>query len=117
MKIFSIALTLFACAANSGLAQKVFRDRVEPHWFAGADGVTNQFWYRVNLPGGKMEFVTINAGTGARQTAGHHEDAGDYSLPVLRAPHPSGNGAVDTDVTFENRLGETVKLFWIDSDG
>ena len=116
MRIY-FALALVACSVNSSLAQKVFRDHVEPHWFAGADGVTNQFWYRVDSPGGKTEFVTINADTGVRQTAAHHDNAGDDSLPVLRAPHPSGNSAVDTDVTFENRLGEPVKLFWIDPSG
>jgi dipeptidyl aminopeptidase/acylaminoacyl peptidase len=114
--IFS-ALILFACATNSSFAQNIFRDHVEPHWFAGADGVTNQFWYRVNLPGGKTEYVTINAETGARQTASHRENSGDDSLPVLRVPHPSRDSAVDTEVTFENRLGEMVKLFWIDSGG
>ena len=114
--IFS-AIILFACAANSACAQKVFRDRVDPHWFAGADGVTNQFWYRLNLPGGKTKFVTINAETGARQTASHRENSGNDSLPVLRAPHPSRDSAVDTEVRFENRLGETVKLFWVDSGG
>ena len=115
MKIFSIALTLFACAANSGLAQKVFRDRVEPHWFAGADGVTNQFWYRVNLPGGKSQFITVNAATGTREVAKTNFVADVGGLPVLRAPHPSRDSAADTEVTFENRLDETVRLFWIDS--
>jgi dipeptidyl aminopeptidase/acylaminoacyl peptidase len=117
MRIFFFALAFVSCSVSSGVAQKVFRDHVEPHWFAGADGATNQFWYRVNLPNGKSEFVTINAETGARQTASHRENSGDGSLPVLRAPHPSRESAVDTDVTFENRLGETVKLFWIDSGG
>jgi dipeptidyl aminopeptidase/acylaminoacyl peptidase len=117
MKIICFAFALIACAANSGFAQKIFRDRVEPHWFAGADGVTNQFWYRVSLPGGKTEFVTVNAETGAREIARTNFVADAGGLPVLRAPHPSGNSAVDTDVTFENRLGETVKLFWIDSGG
>jgi dipeptidyl aminopeptidase/acylaminoacyl peptidase len=114
--IFS-ALILISCAVDPSFAQKVFRDRVDPHWFAGTDGVTNQFWYRVTLPGGKSEYVTINAETGARQTASHRDDSGDDSLPVLRTPHPSRDSAVDTEVTFENRLGETVKLFWIDSGG
>ena len=86
MRIIFFAIALVSCPVNSSLAQKVFRDHVEPHWFAGADGVTNQFWYRVNLPGGKTEFVTINAETGARQTAAHRENSGDDSLPVLRAP-------------------------------
>ncbi len=117
MRINFVALILFVCAASSGLAQKVFRDHVEPHWFAGPDGVTNQFWYRGESPGGRTEYVTINAETGARRTATQRDNAGDDSLPVLRAPHPSGDSATDTEVTFDNRLGETVKLFWIDAGG
>ena len=117
MKIISVTLALVACAANSGLAQKVFRDRVEPHWFAGADGVTNQFWYRVNLPGGKSQFITVNAATGTREVAKTNFVADVGGLPVLRAPHPSGNSAADSEVTFDNRLTETVRLFWIDPSG
>jgi dipeptidyl aminopeptidase/acylaminoacyl peptidase len=117
MRFFCIALVLVAWTADSGLAQEVYRDRVEPHWFAGADGVTNQFWYRVDAPGGKTEYVTINAQTGARQTAAQRDNTGDDSLPVLRTPHPSRDSATDTEVTFDNRLGETVNLFWIDSGG
>ena len=111
------ALLLMAGFVSSSLAQKVFRDHVDPHWFAGPDGVTNQFWYRVVTPDGKTEYVTINAETGARQTSSHRDDSGDDSLPVLRFPHPSRDSSVDTEVTFENRLSETVKLFWIDSGG
>ena len=118
MKKFCFALALLACASQTLLAQKVFRDHVVPHWFAGPDGVTNQFWYRVDSPGGRTEYVTINADTGARQTAAHrNNDDDDGSLPVLRAPHPSRNSDIDTDVTFDNRLNETVKLFWISPDG
>ena len=96
--------------------KKCYRDHVDPHWFAGADGVTNQFWYRADSLG-KTEYMTINADTGARQTASHRDGAGDDSLPVLRSPRPSRDSSVDTDVTFENHLGVTVKLFWIDSGG
>ena len=115
MKIISVALALVACATNSGLAQKVFRDRLEPHWFAGADGVTNQLWYRVNLPSGKTQFITVNAANGTREVAKTNFVADVGGLPVLRAPHPSRDSATDTEVTFENRLDETVRLFWIDS--
>jgi len=117
MRNIVFTLVLIVTAANCSLAQKVFRDHVEPHWFAGPDGVTNQFWYRMDSPGGKTEYVTINAETGARQTAAHRDNAGDDSLPVLRAPHPSRDSATDTEVTFENRLREPVKLFWIDAGG
>jgi hypothetical protein len=113
----ALALTLAILPARPAGAQKVFHDRVDPHWFAGADGVTNQFWYRRVSPGGKTEYVTINAETGARQTATHRDNPDDESLPVLRFPHPSRDSSLDTDVTFENRLSETVRLFWVDAGG
>ena len=111
-----LALALLACAAP-GFAQKIFRDHVHPHWFSGEDGVTNQFWYRLDSPGEKTEYVTVNVETGARQTASHRGSAGDDSLPVLRLPLRSRDSSVDTDVTFENHLSEMVRLFWIDSGG
>jgi dipeptidyl-peptidase-4 len=52
-----------------------------------------------------------------RRRAHRNNDDDDGSLPVLRAPHPSRNSDIDTDVTFDNRLNETVKLFWISPDG
>jgi dipeptidyl aminopeptidase/acylaminoacyl peptidase len=115
MRNFFLTFVFTACCINSGFAQKVFRERVEPHWFAGADGVTNQFWYRVNLPGGKSQFINVNAANGTREVAKTNFVADAGGLPVLRAPHPSRDSAADTEVTFENRLDETVRLFWIDS--
>jgi dipeptidyl aminopeptidase/acylaminoacyl peptidase len=115
--IFLLGLLVVALTPQRTAAATIYKGKISPHWFAGADGATNQFWYRVDLPGGKTEFVTINAETGARQTASRRDNAGDESLPVLRAPHPSRDSAVDTEVVFENRLKETVNLFWIDSGG
>jgi dipeptidyl-peptidase-4 len=48
---------------------KVYRERVEPHWFAGH----NKFWYRVNLPGDKTEFISVDSTQGARMPAFDHE--------------------------------------------
>ena len=112
-----VFLAFFAGVVWPGAAQQVYRDHLDAHWFAGPDGVTNQFWYRADSPGGKTEYVTINAATGARQTASHRDNAGDDSLPVLRAPHPSRASDLDTEVTFENRLARPVQLFWIDPSG
>ena len=44
---------------------KVVRDRVVPHWFAGND----RFWYRVDLQGKKREFWVVDATTGERRAA------------------------------------------------
>ncbi|MGC9942160.1 MAG: DPP IV N-terminal domain-containing protein, partial [Verrucomicrobiota bacterium] len=108
-----------ACAQNTrnDAARLVFQDRVEPHWFADADGVTNQFWYRISLPGGKSQTIIVNAEQGTREIAPTNFLPESEGLPVLRFPRPSGDGTVDTEVTFENRLEESVRLFWIDPDG
>jgi dipeptidyl-peptidase 4 len=114
---FLAAVLFFGAVGSRSLAATVYLDHITPHWFAGADGVTNRFWYRLDLPDGKTEFVTVNAETGERQTASHRDHAGDDSLPVLARPHPSGDSAVDTEVTFKNQLSQTVNLFWVDSGG
>ncbi len=112
-----VLVILFWTAHSLCFAGKIFCDHVTPHWFAGADGVTNQFWYRVDLPDGKTEFVTINAETEERKTAAHRDNAGEDSLPVLPAIFPSRDSAVETEVTFENRLSTPVNLFWINPSG
>lgn len=41
---------------------KVFRWRVQPHWFDNGD----QFWYDVDLPDGTHQYFVVNAVTGTR---------------------------------------------------
>lgn len=75
-------LILLRIPASSGLAQgtaedyersvklralvqnKVYKDRVTPHWLAD----NRRFWYRNDLPGGKVEFILIDAEKGERRT-------------------------------------------------
>lgn len=47
---------------------KVFQARVEAHWFA--DG--NRFWYRNDLPGGRREFILVDAVAASRGPAFDH---------------------------------------------
>jgi dipeptidyl-peptidase-4 len=47
---------------------KVFKARVEPHWFDG----NNRFWYRNDLAGGRREFVLVDAVHGQRKPAFDH---------------------------------------------
>jgi dipeptidyl aminopeptidase/acylaminoacyl peptidase len=115
--LFFIATTGFGQNARTSTLTRVYRDRVVPHWFAGADGVTNQFWYRVNLPDGKSQVIKVNAKTGLREMAPTNFVPASEDLPVLRLPRPSRASTEDTEVTFENRLDEPVKIFWIDPDG
>jgi dipeptidyl aminopeptidase/acylaminoacyl peptidase len=47
---------------------KVFRDRVQPHWLAG----NNQFWYQVKTGPETDEFVLVDAEKGQRRAAFDH---------------------------------------------
>jgi len=48
---------------------KVFRDRVEPHWF----DENRQFWYKVRSGPDSHEFILVNAEKGHRQPAFNHQ--------------------------------------------
>ena len=50
----------------------VYKARITPHWFAGANGETNRFWYRNDLSGGAKEFILVDAEKGIRQSAFDH---------------------------------------------
>ena len=50
---------------------KVFRQRVQPHWFEGAD--SHRFWYRVETAAGRHEFVWVDAETGEKRRWFDHE--------------------------------------------
>lgn len=47
---------------------KVYRERIEPHWFAG----NTRFWYRNDLRDGARDFVLVDANTGERRAAFDH---------------------------------------------
>ena len=170
----SALISLPAFAAESKPPPKIYRDRVEPHWFADACGETNQFWYRVDLPSGRREFVLVDAASGQRRPAFDSArlakalsvkterpveaerlplesltfapamktlaftlagkrwqlDQETYALapaPTNAAterrmtsahtPRPSFSTGAETEITFENRLAETVEIFWSDPDG
>lgn len=50
------------------LRNKVFKAKVEPHWFAG----NTKFWYRNDLAEGKREFFLVDAEQGTREAAFDH---------------------------------------------
>ena len=47
---------------------KVYKAKVEPHWFAG----NSRFWYRNDLPGDTREFVAADVEAGTREKAFDH---------------------------------------------
>ena len=49
-------------------APGVYRDRVEPHWFAN----DAKFWYKNDLKGGTREFILVDAEKGTRGPAFDH---------------------------------------------
>ncbi len=61
-----------ADARTNSPPPRVYRDKVEPHWFAGADGRTNRFWYRVETAEDRHEFVLVDALAGTRVPAFDH---------------------------------------------
>lgn len=50
-------------------ANKVFRDRVTPHWLSG----NTRFWYRNDLADNAREFIVVDAWVGTRGPAFDHE--------------------------------------------
>jgi dipeptidyl-peptidase 4 len=157
-----------ANALRGRTENKVFKTRLNAHWFAN----NTRFWYRNDLANGAREFVMVDAEKGIRERAFDHQrvaaalakalgrevrpdhlpierlEFGDSepdvvlrgrekawrcdlrtyelreapagsepSLPLRNRPHPSRRTGEETSITFVNRTGADVKVFWIDSDG
>jgi dipeptidyl aminopeptidase/acylaminoacyl peptidase len=58
-----------ALGLRDATANKVFRDRVTPHWFAD----NARFWYRNDLSGDAREFILVDARAGTRGPAFNHD--------------------------------------------
>jgi len=52
-----------------GESSNVFKARLRPNWFDG----DARFWYRNELPGGRREFILVDAEQGTRERAFDHE--------------------------------------------
>ena len=160
-----------AAELQNVVRNKVFRDRVEPHWF-DAD---RQFWYKVRTGPASHEFLVVEAEKGRQRPAFDHQklaqalarrkiavapgdrlpiaqlhfdaagkyvdlqvgdrwwrcDLASYELspqlvaaepeqvlqPFESGPKASRETGEETRVTFINRTGGEVELFWLDPDG
>jgi dipeptidyl-peptidase-4 len=60
-------------------ANKVFKDRVRPHWMED----NKRFWYRNDLPDNKREFIFVDAEKAIRQRAFDHEKLADSLSKVV----------------------------------
>jgi dipeptidyl-peptidase 4 len=66
--ILNTGFSTFAAPATNS-PPKIYRDKIEPHWFADSGGVTNRFWYRLQLAHEEKEFVLVDAAAGRREPA------------------------------------------------
>jgi dipeptidyl aminopeptidase/acylaminoacyl peptidase len=62
-----------AASLRARTQNKVFKTRIEPHWFAG----NAKFWYCNELPDGIREYVVVDAVHGTRQAAFDHLRLGE----------------------------------------
>jgi dipeptidyl aminopeptidase/acylaminoacyl peptidase len=93
-----------ADALRERMRNKVFKDHVDPHWFAQG----NRFWYRNDLAGGVREFVVVDASAGRRRPAFDHAKlaealarAASKSVEATRLPFERITIADDGAVRFE----------------
>jgi dipeptidyl aminopeptidase/acylaminoacyl peptidase len=86
----------------SQFRDKVFRDRVEPRWFA--DG--SRFWYRVDLSDRAREFIEVNADAGTRAPAFDHRK---LAAALARA---AGKDVKPTNLPFDHIAvdGNTIRF-------
>jgi len=87
-------------------------DKIVPHWFAGADGVTNQFWYDLDQAGGGHEFIRVDAAAGRRGPAFDHARVA-AALTQLTG-HKATAGRLDFQAVDFAPDGKTVTLAGLD---
>jgi dipeptidyl-peptidase-4 len=66
--LLSVGLAAVAAPATNP-PPRIYRDKIEPHWFADSTGMTNRFWYRLPLAHDEKEFVLVDAAAGKREPA------------------------------------------------
>jgi len=76
---------------------KVYKDRIEPHWF----NENKSFWYRNELPGGTREFVRVDAESGSRRAAFDHARAAEAFEKLTGTKFEAGKLPVEA-VQFED---------------
>jgi dipeptidyl aminopeptidase/acylaminoacyl peptidase len=68
--IFATGLVGCLVAWTDAAAEpRVYRDSIDPQWIGSA----GDFWYRVDLPEGRQEFIHVDATAGSRRPALNHE--------------------------------------------
>jgi dipeptidyl aminopeptidase/acylaminoacyl peptidase len=116
MRIFLLSFLIVAPTLAQP-APRVYRDRVEPHWFEN----DAKFWYRNELPGGKHEFVLVDVSAGTRSVVSDPATlpgaADAATLPADTRPRPSRRTGEQTEITFVNHTPTPVTIYWLDTGG
>src|SRR5579862_6975110 len=94
--VFLIVTSVTAQNSRTNAPNLVFRDSVEPHWFAGADGKTNKFWYRVTTGRDKHEFILVDAVEAKRVPAFDHARLAEALGKITKRPASQENLPIDT---------------------
>lgn len=109
---------------NQRFGNAVFRTQVDPQWLPGGA----RFWYRLAVAPGKMEWVLVDAATGAKRSFPSREELFKTLTPAER-PTPETNSTSDnvprrsrrtgpeTSITFRNDSDKPLSLFWFDTAG
>jgi dipeptidyl-peptidase-4 len=86
--LFLVRVVTPAAAPNAEFTTPVpvFRDRVEPHWFADADGQTNKFWYCVSTGRRQHAFMLVDASEGKRVPAFDHGRVAEALSKAMERP-------------------------------
>jgi dipeptidyl aminopeptidase/acylaminoacyl peptidase len=100
---------LFAASAATNAPPRVYRDKIEPHWFAINGGETNRFWYRLNLPRDEKEFVLVDAAAGTRQPA--FEEARMAKVLTELTGHPVDPKKLPFDSIEYSPDGKTLSFY------
>jgi dipeptidyl-peptidase-4 len=62
-------LGLVLLASTHAAEPKIYKDKIEPHWFNSG----RKFWYRNDLRGDRREFILVDAEHGTREPAFDHK--------------------------------------------
>ncbi|MBA4191203.1 MAG: peptidase S9 [Planctomycetaceae bacterium] len=89
-------------------SNKVFKAKVDPHWFDNGD----KFWYRNDLPGGKKEFVLVDAVKGTREVVTEDKLPKDAKPAPKQAPSSEEDDADDCGAQQPRRGNDSPDGTW-----
>jgi dipeptidyl aminopeptidase/acylaminoacyl peptidase len=108
-----LIMVAFVTSAQPSHNNVIYRDIVDPHWFAGADGQTNEFWYSLDLADDRRQFILVNAKQGTRTPAFDHARVA-AELSKQTSQHVDGDHLPVEAIQF-SKDGQSVVLNGLDA--